>query len=276
MAKIVDYRNIALDDLVIGKAQVRTDAPGREVEDLAKSIQAQGLLQPIVICRAQEEGKWEILTGQRRFFAHKILSRPTIAAVVLDERVDAERAKAISITENLMRRNLSSKELTDGITYLYKHYGNVNAVADVTGLPRRRVEEHVKYPRLVPELKEIVDKQEADVNTALKAQDAARGDDGKVDVEIAKALTGEMTTLSGVQRKKFIEEYQKDPTLPIDDAMERAKSGSRISQVVVTVTERTKKALRQFAAEERVNQDEAAVALIEDSLNRRGMLDADG
>ena len=108
MAKIVEYRDIPLDDLVIGKGQVRTQSPGKEVEDLARSIESQGLLQPIVVCVARERSKWEILTGQRRFLAHKQLKRNVISAAVLDERVDEGQAKAISITENLVRRQLSS------------------------------------------------------------------------------------------------------------------------------------------------------------------------
>ena len=75
MAKIVEYRDVPLDELVIGKGQVRTQNPGAEIEDLAKSIEVQGLLQPILVCPARESGKWEILTGQRRFLAHKTLEK---------------------------------------------------------------------------------------------------------------------------------------------------------------------------------------------------------
>ena len=87
MAKIAEYRDISLDDLVIGKGQVRTENPGKEIEDLAMSIESQGLLQPIVVCAARETGKWEILTGQRRFLAHKYLngrlSRPQFSMSAL-------------------------------------------------------------------------------------------------------------------------------------------------------------------------------------------------
>lgn len=67
MAKIIEYRQISLDDLVIGKGQVRTQDTHRDVDQLAESIEKQGLLQPIVVCQAAKIGKWEILTGQRRF-----------------------------------------------------------------------------------------------------------------------------------------------------------------------------------------------------------------
>ena len=104
MAKIVEYKDLPLDELVIGKAQARTSPSMVDVDELATSIEKLGLLQPIVVCRSLEAGRWEILTGQRRFLAHKRLGRESIAAAVLDERVRDAEAKAISITENLVRR----------------------------------------------------------------------------------------------------------------------------------------------------------------------------
>ena len=272
MAKIVKYRDILLDDLVIGKGQVRTQDPGKGIEDLARSIDAQGLLQPIVVCAAREDGKWEILTGQRRFLAHKMLKRESISAAILDQRVEEAEAKAISITENLIRRKLSGKELIDGVTFLYKIYGTAKNVADTTGLPYPDVLSYVKYPRLLPKLKEMVDSG-LDVKVALKAQDAAADGDREPTVDLAIKLAKEMEQMTGVQRKKVVEERKKNPDAPIDDVIEGAKTGSKVTQIVVTVTQNTHSAIQQFAREEGTNQDEATVALIEEALVGRGLLE---
>ena len=63
MAKIIEHRQIPLDDLVIGKGQARTWDTLKDVDQLAESIETQGLLQPIVVCEAKQMGKWEILEG---------------------------------------------------------------------------------------------------------------------------------------------------------------------------------------------------------------------
>lgn len=273
MAKIVAYRDIPLDHLVIGKGQVRTSDPGRDIDELAKSIEAQGLLQPIVVCPARQPNKWEILTGQRRFLAHKMLKRDIIAAAVIDERVEEAEAKAISITENLIRRKLSGKELIDGVTYLYNKYANARTVADTTGLPYSKILEYVKYPRLKSELKEMVDGGEIDVNVALKAQDACRNENDEVNVEEAIQLAHEMKPMTNVQRKSIVKERKANKDSPIDDVIEQAKSGARISQIVVTVTEDTHQAIRRFAKEEKVTQDGAASTLIEEALSSRGLLE---
>ena len=273
MAKIMEYRDIPLDDLVIGKGQVRTQSPGRGIDDLARSIETQGLLQPIVVCAARDEGRWEILVGQRRFLAHKLLRRDSIAAAVMDERVSDGQAKAISITENLIRRRLSGKELKDGVLYLYNLYGSLKDVVEATGLPYEKVRDNVKYPRLIRELKDLVDEGTVDVNAALKAQDASTDEQGNVNPEDAIILAREMGPMSGPQRTRVVKERKRHPERPVEDVIEDAKTGSKVVQIVATVTQNTHSALQRFAREEDTNQDDAAVALIEEALVGRGLLE---
>lgn len=272
MAKIIEYRDIPLDQLTIGKGQARTQDIGKDIDELAQSIDAQGLLQPIVVCPAQEDGKWEILTGQRRFLAHKRLGKNTISAAVLDQRTPEEEAKAISITENLMRRKLSGKELTDGILFLYKIYGTIKAVVQTTGLPYKDVKDHIKYPRLLPELKRMVDDHKIDINAAVKAQDAAADDDDEPNPEVAIKLAKEMAPMTGVQRKKLVKTRKEHPEKPIDDIIEDSKTGSRVTQIIATVTQDTHDAVQKFAHSEETTQDEAAAMLIEEALVERGFL----
>lgn len=274
MAKIVEYRDIPLSDLSIGKSQARTVDPGRDVDELARSIEVQGLLQPIVVCPLAESEKWEILTGQRRFLAHQRLRRETISAAVLDERVGEAEAKTISVTENLVRRQLTGKELTDSITYLYGVYGSVRDVAVTTGISATTIRKHVKARRLVPELREMYDEGKIDINVALDAQDAAtEADKDEPDAELAVKLAGEMAPMTGVQRKKFGEDRRAQPEKPIDQAIEDAKSGARIIQIVATVTQETHRGVAEYAKREGRNRDEAAAALIEQALVEHGLLE---
>lgn len=272
MAKISEYREIPLDELVLGKGQVRTRDVGRDIEDLAESIEKQGLLQPIVVCRADQLGKWEILTGQRRFLAHRVLKRSVITAAVLDERVDEAEAKAISITENLIRRGLSGADLIDGITFLYNRYGTAKAVHETTGIPYDDVRHYVKYPRLMPVLKKMVDEGEVDIKVALNAQDASDiGSDPPTNEDAVK-LAREMRSMSNAQRKKLLVERGKDPTGTVDDAIEQARTGSKITQVIVTLTGDAHAALQRYAKDQDMNQDEAASGIIEEALQTRGFL----
>ena len=272
MATITDFDDIPLDDLVIGKGQVRTTEPGSEIDELAASIDAQGLLQPILVCKAQQEGKWEILTGQRRFLAHKRLKKTTIKAAIIDKRLDEKQAKAISITENLIRKKLSRGDLIDGVTYLFNHYGTIKEIVAKTGLPRQKVSDYVKFPRLLPELKDMVRDGEIDVNVALKAQDATIDVEGNPDEDLAIKLAREMEPMSGVQRRKLIEDVAVNPDKDVEDVIESAKSGAKIIQISVTLTQAAHGALQTFARNENSTQDDAAATLIQEALVERGLL----
>ena len=273
MAKIVEYRDIKLDDLVLGQGQVRTSSMGKGIEELARSIEVQGLLQPIVVCEARTPGKWEVLTGQRRFLAHKMLERESMAAAILDGRVEEREAKAISITENLIRRRLSGRELKDGILSLYNIYGSINDVWEATGIPKEQIRGYVKYPRLVPELKKLVDDGDVNINTAVKALDASADDGGQPDPQIAVILAKEMEPMSGPQRKNVVQQRRDNPEKPIDEVIETAKTGARVFQVIATVTQKTHQAIKSVQNDDNVTQDEAVAGLIDEALAGRGLLD---
>ena len=272
MAIVKEHMDIPLDDLVIGKAQVRVGEAGAGIDELAASIRVQGLLQPIVVCRAEDGEKWEILAGQRRFLAHRLLERDTISAAVLDERVDEAQAKAISITENLIRRKLTGKDLKDGIQYLYNIYGSVRDVAEKTGISQEKVRANVKYQRLHPSLRQMVDNNEVDINVAVKANDAAMDTDGEVNSEEAVKLAKEMTPMSDVQRKKLTKDRREHPEKSVDDVIEHAKTGGKVVQVIATVSAETHAAIQRVASEENRNQDETTSMLIEEALAERGAI----
>ena len=271
MSKVTEYREIRLDELVIGKAQARNFQTGQGIEDLANSIEVQGLLQPILVCAATERGKWEILIGQRRYLAYQMLNLPTITAGIIDERVDIGEAKAISITENLLRHALSGPDLKDGIVYLYNRYGSVKDVHQKTGLPLDKIRAYVKYDRLEPAVCALVDEGTVDINAAVKAQDTAERRAGKPDPESAVRLAKSMKPMTGEQRKRVAKDIEHHPDKPIEDALEDARTTNFI-QVVATVSATTHDAIRAFAKSEDLNQDDALVSLIEESLMGRGLL----
>ena len=73
MAKVKEFLSIPLDGLEIGQGQARTRDVSVGIAELADSIKRVGLLEPIVVCEGSISGKFQILTGQRRFLAHKEL-----------------------------------------------------------------------------------------------------------------------------------------------------------------------------------------------------------
>lgn len=272
MARIREVKEIPLDDLDIGKGQVRLRHVGKEIDELADSIRAVGLLEPIVVCESDTPGRYEIVTGQRRFLAHKELKMQTIMAAILDERVDQPTAKILSVTENLVRRDLDSKDLIDVCTYLYKRYGSIRAVVEETGLPYPKVSQYVKYDQLIPQLKELVDRGDINVQTALRAQKAA-GVSGEINPDEAVEFAKEMAPMSGAQQSKIVESREQNPTVSSDQAIEDAKKGAKVTQVLVTLTSQIHGSLREYARAEDTSMDDAARLLIQGGLSEKGYLE---
>src|SRR5688500_9742545 len=209
MASMKEVQELKLEDLTIGKGQVRTKV-GEGIDELAESIRVLGLLEPIVVSPADKAGQYAILTGQRRFLAHKKLKAKTILAVVRTDKIDENVAKGISVTENVMRVDLTKKELIDACTSLYRKYGSVKEVCEATGLPSSEVNLYVKYDRLVPKLKKLVDDGVVDMPAALRAQDAASVS-GTVNETEAVVFAREMGTMSGAQQKRIVKDRKSNP-----------------------------------------------------------------
>ena len=270
-ARIKEIKEIELSKLRIGKGQVRTKDVGKEIDELAESIRVLGLLEPIVVAPADKDGHYEILTGQRLFMATKQLKLPKIMAAVLAEKVDEHIAKAISVTENVVRRDLSQIELISACTALYKTYGTIKNVSEATGLPYEKVRQYVKYDRLVAPLKKMVDSGEIDIKVAMRAQDAASVE-GEPNEKDAVKFAKEMAPMSGAQQQKMVKEREENPDSSADAVIESAKTGAKITQIIATVSSEIHAALQNFAKTEGQTQDDAAATLIGFALDQKGFL----
>jgi len=272
--KILETRRVPLSDLVIGKGQVRKSHVSKDINELADSIRVVGLLHPIVVCASSEQpGKYEILTGQRRFLACKELGQDDILATVLDRPVPEIEAKVISFSENLIKLDPNKADYTDLCTYLYNFYGDVKIISEKTGLPANKVRQYIKYASLSPELKELVDNRTrgsggVDMKTALRVQTALEKT-GEYKPEIAVALAKKMQGMIGAQQEKVAKEVEHGSVASVEEVneiAEAAKRGKTTVKLIVNLDEETDKALTRYADEEGMKREDAAQSLIKEAL----------
>lgn len=102
-----DLRELPVDLLQPGKYQPRTDMHPESLEELANSIRAQGVVQPIVV-RPIGGNRYEIIAGERRWRAAQLAELHQIPAVIRD--VPDEAAIAMALIENIQRENLNPIE----------------------------------------------------------------------------------------------------------------------------------------------------------------------
>ncbi|GAA2205038.1 hypothetical protein GCM10009850_006710 [Nonomuraea monospora] len=268
MAKILEVREIEIASLVMSEGQARVRKIEADIDELATSIRIHGLLEPILVCSSDNGGgAFEVLAGQRRVLAHQRLGREKIMAAIVDEPVDGENAKAISLTENIIRRDLDAKDIIDACSWLYKRYGSARAVAKETGIPYAQVLKHLKYDRLTPELQSKVDSGEVSLNIALKAQDAVESLGGSARSAEALDLAEALETMTGAERRQILQEKRANPEKPIRGILENFwNENERDRQILVTLPEAVHRALQSRAKEMNLTQDAVAARLICDAM----------
>ena len=108
--------SLRLDDMVAGQYQPRTRMDEGALYELAESIKAQGIMQPILVRRltaGPNDGKYEIIAGERRFRAAKIAGLDSVPVLV--RNVPDEAAAAMSLIENIQREDLNPLEEAQGL-----------------------------------------------------------------------------------------------------------------------------------------------------------------
>jgi ParB family chromosome partitioning protein len=122
--------SLRLTDMVPGQYQPRTRMDEGALYELAESIKAQGIMQPILVRRltaGSNDGKYEIIAGERRFRAAKLAGLDSVPVLVRD--VPDEAAAAMSLIENIQREDLNPLEEAQGLQRLVKEFGLTHELA---------------------------------------------------------------------------------------------------------------------------------------------------
>jgi ParB family chromosome partitioning protein len=116
--------SLRLADMVPGMYQPRTRMDEGALYELAESIKAQGIMQPILVRKlgaGDNAGKYEIIAGERRFRAARLAGLDSVPVLVRD--VPDEAAAAMALIENIQREDLNPLEEAQGLQRLIKDFG---------------------------------------------------------------------------------------------------------------------------------------------------------
>jgi ParB family transcriptional regulator, chromosome partitioning protein len=122
--------SLRLDDLVPGQYQPRTRMDEGALYELAESIKAQGIMQPILVrllVDGKNAGKYEIIAGERRSRAARLAGLDSVPVLVRD--VPNEAAAAMALIENIQREDLNPLEEAQGLQRLIKEFGLTHETA---------------------------------------------------------------------------------------------------------------------------------------------------
>lgn len=149
-----ELQYLSLDSVQRGKYQPRGDMDQASLEELAQSIKAQGVMQPIVV-RLVAKNTYEIIAGERRWRASKLAGLKTIPALVRD--VSDEAAIAMALIENIQREDLNPIEEAVALQRLQKEFElTQQEVANAVGKSRASVANLLRLTGLPDEVKTLL------------------------------------------------------------------------------------------------------------------------
>lgn len=153
-ADVRELQELPLDVIQRGKYQPRRDIDPVNLEELAQSIKAQGVMQPIVV-RAIGGGRYEIIAGERRWRASQQAGLEKIPALIRD--VSDEAAIAMALIENIQREDLNPIEEAVALQRLQQEFQlTQQQVADAVGKSRVTVSNLLRLIALPDEIKTLL------------------------------------------------------------------------------------------------------------------------
>jgi ParB family chromosome partitioning protein len=159
-----DLRHLPVDIIRRGKYQPRTDMHPESLEELADSIRAQGIIQPIVV-RPVSDKEYEIIAGERRWRAAQLAGLHEIPAVVKD--VPDQTAVAMALIENIQRENLNPMEQARALQRLIDEFSLTHQMAaDAVGRSRAAVSNLLRLFELNDEVKEKLERGQLEMGHA--------------------------------------------------------------------------------------------------------------
>jgi len=163
-SKTGDLRELPIDLLQPGKYQPRTDMHQESLQDLANSIKAQGVLQPIVV-RKIDGGRYEIIAGERRWRAAQLAELHNVPAVIRD--VPDEAAIAMALIENIQRENLNPIEEANALQRLIDEFELTHQqAADAVGRSRAAVSNLLRLLSLNPDVRLLLENGDLEMGHA--------------------------------------------------------------------------------------------------------------
>lgn len=160
-----DMRKLPLDVIRRGRYQPRMNMRDEQLQDLASSIRAQGVVQPIVVRPLGTPGQYEIIAGERRWRAAQMAGLHDIPALVRNVPDDA--ALAMALIENIQREELNPLEESIALQRLINEFDMTHQqAADAVGRSRVAVSNLLRLLALSDEVKRLLEEGKLEMGHA--------------------------------------------------------------------------------------------------------------
>ena len=157
-------RKLPIDQLQPGKYQPRRDMDEGKLAELAESIKAQGIIQPILV-RQIEGGSYEIIAGERRWRASRLAGLDEVPVVVRE--LEDRTVIAMALIENIQREDLNPLEEAQSLQRLINEFSLTHAeAAEAVGRSRAAVSNLLRLLELPPAIRALLEARRLEMGHA--------------------------------------------------------------------------------------------------------------
>jgi ParB family chromosome partitioning protein len=181
-----DLQTLPVDTIQKGRYQPRHEIAEDALQELADSIRAQGVVQPVVVRPlAGQAGKYELIAGERRWRATQLAGLHEIPAVVRD--VPDQAAMAMGLIENIQREELNPIEEAAALQRLIEEFGLTHQeTADAVGRSRAAVSNLLRLLTLEPKVKAMLEAGQLEMGHARALLSLSGADQAEAAGQVSK------------------------------------------------------------------------------------------
>ncbi|CAL1240329.1 ParB/RepB/Spo0J family partition protein [Candidatus Methylocalor cossyra] len=224
-------RTLPIERLQPSRFQPRKDMDPVRLQELADSISAQGIVQPVV-ARALADDRYEIIAGERRWRAAQLAGLHDLPVIVRE--VSDQAALAIALIENIQREDLNPLEEAEALQRLLDEYGMTHQqLADAVGKSRATITNLLRLNELHPEAKRLLLQGALEMGHARALLGAEFSAQGEIARKVAARKLTVRATEALVQR---LREAGNGPKGPAKDPDIRRLEESMTARLGATVT----------------------------------------
>ena len=265
LAKTMELFSHKIKTVPIKDVEIWDEAEARSLDkeglrELAESIKREGLQNPPIVQKSKN-GKYRLIAGQRRLNALKKIGARNIPVLVVQHPYQLEDAQAVSIIENLHRKQMSSKEMADACNFLAKSSGSKKKAASALGISQSTFRSYLGFKGIPEHLKELVPKT---LSRGEAVQLSKITPNTTQAVETAKIIS----KYSHAARKRYLDALSEDPTAPHSAVKRMANYYKQKQKVRLRLSAPEAKALAKASAEKAMEPEELVHEIVSKWLAR--------
>ena len=231
------------------------------IDELVKSIQEEGLQNPPVV-QKNKDGTFKLIAGQRRLEALTRIGAKTIPVLVVKKPYDDEDAKAVSIIENLHRKQMNNVEMAQACDFLIKSMKSTKKASKALGITPQTLRKYAGFASIPSKLQELVPK-------IISKNEVLRLYRILPKVEDSIEIANKIKRYSPSAKKRYLDALELDPTAPHATIRRMANHFKEKQNIRIKLSAENAKLFTKIATDETLEPHELAAKIITQWISKK-------